>query len=65
MYDSFKVLDLGIGASKIEVKVQFRKLSRVYHPGVHKSAQTGMIDPDATSFFQRIDNAYSYLREIT
>ena len=65
MYDSFKVLDLGIGASKMEVKVQFRKLSRVYHPDVHKSAQTGVTDPEATAFFQLINNAYSYLQEIT
>ena len=65
MYDSFKVLDLGIRAREMEVKVKFRKLSRMYHPDVHKSAQTGMTDPEATVFFQLIKNTYSYLRKIT
>ena len=65
LHDSFKVLDLGIGASEMEVKVQFRKLSRIYHPDKHNSSQTGMANADATAFFQLINNAYSYLKEVT
>ena len=65
MYDLFKVLDLGIGASEMGVKVQLRKLSRLYHPDKHNPVQTGMTNAEVTSFFQFINNAYSYLREVT
>ena len=65
LYDLFKLLDLGIGTSKMEVKVQFRKLSRVYHPDKHDSSQPEMASAEATAFFQLINNVYSYLKEVT
>ena len=64
LYDLFKVLDLGIGASEMEEKVQFRKVSRIFHPDKHNSSQTGMTNAEAKAFFQLINNAYSYLKEV-
>jgi len=64
MYDSFKVLGLGLGASEAEVKQKYRELSRLYHPDKHDTAKTGMTDEEAEEFCKLINNAYSHLREI-
>ena len=64
MWDSFKVFGLGIGAGETRVKVQFRALSRIYHPIKHKPEQTGKTNEEAATFFQLINNAYSYLRDL-
>ena len=61
MYDSLKVFGLGFGASETEVEVQFRAIYRIYHPDKHKTEQNGM--EDATTSFQILNNAHSYLRE--
>ena len=64
MYDSFKVLGLGLGASEAEVKQKYRELSRLYHPDKHDATKTGMTDEEAEEFCKLINNAYSHLREI-
>ena len=64
MWDSLKVFGLGLGASETEVKVKFRAMSRVYHPDKHNPDQAGMSNSQATAFFQLLNNAYSYLREV-
>jgi hypothetical protein len=64
MWDSFRIFSLGIGASETEIKVQYRALSRIYHPDTHKPGQTGKTSEEATTFFQLINNAYSYLRDL-
>jgi hypothetical protein len=37
---------------------------RIYHSDKHNSGITGMSDEAAVEFFQHLNNAYSYLREI-
>jgi len=64
MYDSFKVLGLGLGASEAEIKQKYRELSRLYHPDKHDATKTGMTDEEAEEFCKLINNAYSHLREI-
>jgi hypothetical protein len=64
LYDSLKVLGLGLGASETEVKVSYRAMSRRFHPDKHDSSETGMSDAEATEFFQLINNANSFLREV-
>lgn len=59
-----KVLGLGLGASETEVKVSYRAMSRRFHPDKHDSSETGMSDAEATEFFQLINNANSFLREV-
>lgn len=39
MQDLFKVLGLGIVASRLEMNVQFRKMTRVYHPDKYNTEQ--------------------------
>lgn len=64
LYDSLKVLGLGLGASEAEVKVKYRMLSRIYHPDKHDPAKTGMSNEEASDFFKLINNAQAYLREV-
>ncbi len=61
---SLRALGLGLGASKIEVRVAYRALARIYHPDKHDPAQTGMTHAQAADYFKIINNAQSYLREI-
>ena len=64
MYDSFKILGLSLGASERELKIQYRKLSRTYHPDSHNPTETGLSHEEAVQMFQHINNANSYLREL-
>ena len=65
MYDSLKILDLGLGASEREVKLAYQRLaSIVYHPDKweHSRHATGMTLLETTAHFQLLNNAQSYLR---
>ena len=62
--DSFKVLGPGLGVTEIEVKVQYRALSRIYHPDRHDPMHTGLTNEAAADFFELINNAQAYLREV-
>ena len=64
MYDSFKILGLGLGATETDVKVAYRTLSRIYHPDKHDSSRTGMTNEEAPEHFKPINNANQYLREV-
>ena len=64
MYDSFKILGLGLGATETDVKVAYRTLSRIYHPDEHDSSRTGMTNEEASEHFKLINNANQYLREV-
>ena len=64
MYDSFKILGLSLGASERELKIQYRRLSRTYHPDSHNPTETGLSHEEAVQMFQHINNANSYLREL-
>jgi curved DNA-binding protein CbpA len=56
---SFRVLGLGLGATKTEVKVAYRVLARIYHPDKHDPARTGMTHEAALEYFKIINNAQS------
>jgi DnaJ-class molecular chaperone len=64
MYDSLKILDLGLGASEREVKLAYRRLASIYHPDKweHSRHTTGMTLPETTAHFQMLINAQSFLR---
>jgi DnaJ-class molecular chaperone len=59
-----RILGLREGATEGEVKAAYRAMSRIYHPDKHNSGFTGMSDEEAVEFFQHLNNAHSYLREI-
>jgi DnaJ-class molecular chaperone len=63
MYDSLKILGLGLGASEREVKLAYRRLASIFHPGKweHSRHTTGMTLPETTAHFQMINNAQSFL----
>ena len=63
---SFRALGLGLGATKIEVKVAYRALARIYHyhPDKHDSTRTGMMHEAASEYFKIINNAQSYLCKV-
>jgi hypothetical protein len=63
-YDSLRILGLREGATEGEVKAAYQAMSRIYHPDKHNSGFTGMSDEEAVKFFQHLNNAHSYLREI-
>jgi DnaJ-class molecular chaperone len=69
-YDSLRILGLREGATEGgategEGKAAYRAMSRIYHPDKHNSGFTGMSDEEAVEFFQHLNNAHSYLQEIS
>lgn len=56
MKDYYKALELKPGASEDEIKKQFRKLSKKYHPDVN---------PDGEEKFKEIQEAYDKLIELS
>ena len=64
LYDSFKILGLGLGATETEVKVAYRALSRIYHPDKNDPSRTGMTNEEASEHFKLINNANQYLRQV-
>ena len=64
LYDSLKILGLGLGASEREVKLAYRRLACIYHPDKWEQSQgtTGMTLAETTAHFQLLNNAQSFLR---
>ena len=60
---SLRILDLGLGASKIEFKMKYRQLSRIYHPDKNNQAITGLTAKELSEFFKLLNNANEYLKE--
>ncbi len=60
----FKVLGLCLGTTEMEIKVQYKALSRIYHPDRHDPAHAGLTHKAAAYFFKLINNAQAYLQEV-
>ena len=58
-----KILGLGLGASKTEIKVHYRQLARKYHPDKNDYVTTGLTTEEATEFSILPNNANDYLKE--
>jgi DnaJ-class molecular chaperone len=63
MYDSLKILGLGLRASEREVKLAYRCLACIYHPDKWEQTHqnTGMTLPETAAHFQLLNNAQSFL----
>ena len=65
MYDSIKILGLGLGASEREVKLAYHRFTCIYHPDkwepTHRN--TGMTLPEITTHFQLLNYAQSFLQQ--
>ncbi|MFO3717948.1 J domain-containing protein [Anaerococcus sp. ENR1011] len=51
-----KILGVGVDTDIYEVKLNYRKLAKKYHPDLNK-------DPDATTMFTKVNDAYEFLTE--
>ena len=63
MFHLLNILGLGLGASKIEIKVHYQQLARKYHPDKNDHATTGLTTAEASDFFKLLNNANEYLKE--
>ena len=63
LYDSLKILGLGLGASECEVKSAYRRLACLYHPDKWEQARetTGMTLQETNTHFQLLNNAQAFL----
>ena len=63
MFHSLTILGLGLGASEMEIKVNYRQLARRYHPDKNNTTLTGLTMPEASNFFKLLNNANEYLKD--
>jgi hypothetical protein len=61
--DSLGIFNLEQGVNWMEIKAEFKRLSRLYHPDKHNPARTNMTTEQAKAFFQLFNNAKDYLHE--
>ena len=61
--DSLSIFGLGRGAVWMDVKAEFRRLSRQYHPDKHNPTRTKMTNEDSKAFFQLFNNAKDFLEK--
>ena len=62
--DSLGILNLPVStdAKEREIKVQYRRLARIYHPEKYDPTTNKMSKSEAQEHFKPINNAYKYLR---
>ena len=56
------ILQLPITATEREIKVQYRRLARIYHPDKYDGSTIPMIKDQVQEHFKLINNAYKLLR---
>ena len=63
MKDSPGILNLLISTDTIEreIKVQYRRRARIYHPDKYDPTTNKMSESEAQEHFKLINNAYKYL----
>jgi curved DNA-binding protein CbpA len=62
-FHSLNILGLGLGASEMEIKVNYRQLARRYHPDKNNTTLTGLTTPKASNIFKLLNNANEYLKD--
>ena len=64
--DSFGILELPMTATEREIRVQYRRLARIYHPDKYNLASnevsSRMTVLEGQQHFQMISNAHDYLQ---
>ena len=59
--ESLGILNLIGNATEQEVKMNYQKISRIYHPDKHCPALTGMSPHQVEGYFKLVNNAYKFL----
>ena len=66
--DSFGILELPMTATEREIRVQYRRLARIYHPDKYNLASnevsSRMTVLEGQQHFQMISNAHDYLQGV-
>ena len=60
--DSLGILNLSEDVTEREVKTNYRKIVRIYHPDKHRPDSTGMLPNQAEGHFKLVKNSYEFLR---
>ena len=60
--DYFGILQLNNTATKREIKVQYRRLARIYHPDKYDRSTNPTTKTESQEHFKLINNAYKFLR---
>ena len=60
--DSMGILNISGDVNNREVKKNYRKIARIYHPDKHCSASTRISSNQAEENFRLVNNAYEFLR---
>ena len=60
--ESLGILNIIGKATEREVKKDYRKIARIYHPDRHCPDLTGMSPNQAEEYFKLFNNAYNFLR---
>jgi preprotein translocase subunit Sec63 len=64
VYDSLKILGLGLGASEREVKLAYQRFASIFHPDkwAQQNTTTGMTYEETSVHFQLLNSAQAFLR---
>ena len=60
--DSLGILNLVSYVTEREVKMNYRKIARIYHPDKHRPSSTNMSPDQAEEYFKLVNNTYAFLR---
>ena len=60
--DSLGILDIIGDTTEQEVKTNYRKIARIYHPDKHIPDSTDMTPNQVEEYIKLVNNAYGFLR---
>ena len=60
--DSPGILELAKNATEREIKTQYRRMARIFHPDKYDSTTTSLTKSEAEEHFKQLNNVYEYLR---
>ena len=62
--DSCRILRIPTTATEREIKVQYRRLARIYHPDKYDCLTNSMTSHEAQEHFKHLNNAYEFITNL-